>query len=103
MADRKDDDSKMLRMPKQKKRPGAVWAVLILLVTASCDNETSVDEVADWGGGTQSPYVPMGYKLAFEDNLIVSTLRMKSDRSLTVMISRRRGGKPILPAGMFVT
>ncbi|MGH1483362.1 MAG: glycoside hydrolase family 16 protein [Geminicoccales bacterium] len=83
MADRKDDDSKMLRMPKQKKRPGAVWAVLILLVTASCDNETRVDEVADWGGGTQSPYVPIGYKLAFEDNFdrldLVDEIRSVAD------------------------
>lgn len=49
-------------------RPGALWAVLILLVTASCDGGATIDVVADWGGGKKSPYVPEGYELAFEDN-----------------------------------
>lgn len=58
-----------LRTAKPMRRLGALWGLLIVLVAAGCDkDETAIDAVTDWGGGQQSPYVPEGYELAFQDN-----------------------------------
>lgn len=50
------------------RRLGMILAILPLLTASSCDGDTVVDAVPDWGGGEHSPYVPNGYELAFEDN-----------------------------------
>ena len=50
------------------RRLGIGLCALAMLTASSCDGDTAIDSVPDWGGGSKSPYVPAGYELAFEDN-----------------------------------
>ncbi|MDH3658616.1 MAG: family 16 glycosylhydrolase [Alphaproteobacteria bacterium] len=50
------------------RRLGLGICALTLLTASSCDGDTIVDAVPDWGGGERSPYVPEGFELTFEDN-----------------------------------
>ncbi|MEM8949410.1 MAG: family 16 glycosylhydrolase [Pseudomonadota bacterium] len=47
---------------------GFTLVALTMLVASSCDGDTVVQAVPDWGGGERSPYVPDGYELTFEDS-----------------------------------
>lgn len=58
--------SSELRFPA--RRLAVVLGAIALLTASSCDGDTVVQAVPDWGGGAKSPYVPEGYELAFEDN-----------------------------------
>lgn len=50
------------------RRFAVILAALTLLTASSCDGDTIIDAVPDWGGGAHSPYIPEGYELTFEDN-----------------------------------
>jgi beta-glucanase (GH16 family) len=54
--------------PFPARRLGFCLAALALLTASSCDGDTIVANVPDWGGGQESPYVPEGYELAFKDD-----------------------------------
>lgn len=56
------------RKPHPLTRIGTFAAAMTILVAASCDDGSTVKAVSDWGGGQQSPYVPEGYELTFQDN-----------------------------------
>lgn len=49
-------------------RLGILVTAFVFLVVGGCDGGSAVRAVSDWGGGEQSPYVPEGYALVFEDN-----------------------------------
>ena len=55
-----------LRIPA--RRLGLVLSAIVMLTATSCDGDTVIEAVPDWGGGPKSPHVPEGYELAFEDN-----------------------------------
>ncbi len=55
-------------LPTATRRLGVIAAVVTLLIAGSCDGDTVIDAVPDWGGGARSPYIPGGYELTFEDN-----------------------------------
>lgn len=54
--------------PYRATRLGLLAGGLALLIAASCDGDTIVNAVPDWGGGPRSPYVPEGYELVFDEN-----------------------------------
>ncbi len=56
------------RIQHSATRMGALALVVTFLVAASCDSGSTIETAPDWGGGDQSPYVPEGYRLVFEDN-----------------------------------
>lgn len=56
------------KLPIAGRRLGVVLAALTLLTASSCDGDTIIESVPDWGGGERSPYVPDGYELTFSDD-----------------------------------
>jgi len=57
-----------MKLRFRTRRIGVILGAVAVLTASSCDSGTAINAVTDWGGGQQSPYVPDGYTLTFEDN-----------------------------------
>jgi beta-glucanase (GH16 family) len=65
------------KMHHARKRLCALALAFTVMMVAACEPGSAARAVADWGGGGESPYVPEGYRLVFEDNF--NQLVLKED------------------------